>query len=95
LQVEAFPTGFLKESFVTFFRIMHLKTVIENNKMRDVENLTWLPQEIAFGEQPEKPASKLRAGDICPKCRSARMDYDGLLNLTCPNCDYVLGGCFT
>lgn len=38
---------------------------------------------------------ELRSGDQCPSCRSEYMDYDGLLNLTCPSCGYTLGGCFT
>ena len=74
---------------------MHLKTVTEDNETQDADNLTWLPRGIVLEEQPEKPASKLRAGDMCPKCRSAQMDYDGLLNLTCPSCGYILGGCYT
>lgn len=44
-------------------------------------------------EQGEKPP--LRAGDLCPICGSAHLDYDGLLNLACPKCGYALGGCFT
>jgi hypothetical protein len=40
-------------------------------------------------------ASELRAGDLCPSCRSGHLDYDGLLNLVCPRCGYGLGGCFT
>jgi hypothetical protein len=46
------------------------------------------------GTQPT-PASRLRAGDLCPACRGAHLDYDGLLNLACPACGYALGGCFT
>ena len=68
---------------------------MEDNKAQEADDQSWLPQEIVLEEQPEKPASKLRAGDLCPKCRVAQMDYDGLLNLTCPNCGYALGGCFT
>ena len=36
-----------------------------------------------------------KAGDICPQCQSAKLDYDGLLNLGCVPCAYVLAGCFT
>lgn len=43
----------------------------------------------------DKPARRLRAGDLCPNCKSERLDYDGLLNLACPNCGYALNGCFT
>lgn len=44
---------------------------------------------------PVKSTHEVRAGDLCPKCKEERLDYDGLLNLTCPNCGYALGGCFT
>ncbi|HSO27617.1 MAG TPA: hypothetical protein VLS48_06075 [Anaerolineales bacterium] len=43
----------------------------------------------------EAEARELRSGDLCPRCRAARMDYDGLLNLACPACGYARGGCFT
>jgi hypothetical protein len=38
---------------------------------------------------------QLRSGDLCPQCRGGRLDYDGMLNLTCPVCAYAVGGCFT
>lgn len=38
----------------------------------------------------------LRSGDLCPQCQSERLDYDGLLNLTCPKCGFTPGGgCFS
>ena len=40
-------------------------------------------------------ASELRAGDLCPHCHTAQMDYDGLLNLSCASCGYAVSGCFT
>jgi hypothetical protein len=40
------------------------------------------------------PDIGLRRGDLCPNCRQAQLDYDGLLNLSCPRCSYALGGCF-
>jgi hypothetical protein len=39
--------------------------------------------------------AELRAGDLCPACGLERLDYDGLLNLSCPRCGMALGGCFT
>ena len=36
-----------------------------------------------------------RAGDLCPVCQLERLDYDGLLNLSCPECGAISGGCFT
>ncbi|MEW5872957.1 MAG: hypothetical protein AB1894_27100 [Chloroflexota bacterium] len=38
----------------------------------------------------------LRAGDLCPSCQVERLDYDGLLNLTCPRCGgNFSSGCYT
>jgi hypothetical protein len=34
-------------------------------------------------------------GGICPACELGIFDYDGMLNLICPNCGYTAGGCFT
>lgn len=34
-------------------------------------------------------------GDLCPHCRNGYLDYDGLLNLVCQQCGYVLAGCST
>jgi hypothetical protein len=36
-----------------------------------------------------------RAGDVCPRCGRGVLDYDGLLNLACPECGYSISGCFT
>ena len=46
--------------------------------------------------QPAARSGHLRAGDLCPNCREQRLDYDGLLNLSCPRCgtlDGAWGGC--
>lgn len=45
-----------------------------------------------FQVPPKKP---LRAGDLCPICGKQRLEYDGLLNLSCPNCGPAAVGCFT
>jgi hypothetical protein len=50
--------------------------------------------ELSLGAQ--KNAAQLRSGDLCPNCQVERLDYDGLLNLSCPNCgvvDGAWGGC--
>jgi ribosomal protein L37AE/L43A len=46
-------------------------------------------------ETPWRVLENLKAGDSCPACRSAKIDYDGLLNLCCEQCNYTLAGCFT
>lgn len=49
------------------------------------------------GIGPASPdQTPLRAGDLCPFCRVERLDYDGLLNLSCPRCGgNFSGGCYT
>jgi hypothetical protein len=39
--------------------------------------------------------TQLHAGDLCPTCGVERLDYDGLLNLSCPQCGPAQSGCFT
>ena len=38
---------------------------------------------------------EIKPGQVCPKCKTAVIDYDGLLNLSCPVCGLVEAGCFT
>jgi hypothetical protein len=47
--------------------------------------------------RPRSPRKRvmLRPGDLCPSCQQERLDYDGLLNLSCPRCGVISGGCFT
>lgn len=40
------------------------------------------------------PSQEPRAGEPCPNCGKANLDYDGCLNLVCTHCDYVSGGVF-
>jgi uncharacterized protein (DUF983 family) len=44
---------------------------------------------------PLNIARPSHAGDTCPKCGKGKLDYDGMLNLSCLECGYSLGGCFT
>jgi len=46
-------------------------------------------------EAPQTQRKELRSGDICPLCGEYALDYDGLLNLACPKCGPLAGGCFT
>jgi len=34
-------------------------------------------------------------GEICPKCRSAFLEYNSKLDLVCPVCGYELAAVFT
>lgn len=50
--------------------------------------------ELSLGAQ--KTTAQLRSGDLCPNCQVERLDYDGLLNLSCSHCgvvDGAWGGC--
>lgn len=44
---------------------------------------------------PSKNVVNPKAGDICPRCQAATIDYNKLLNLSCPDCGYTLAGCST
>jgi len=44
--------------------------------------------------KPKSKAARLRAGELCPLCKEERLDYDGLLNLSCPRCGVAVAGCF-
>ena len=46
-------------------------------------------------DAPPLKVENPQAGDLCPNCQSAKIDYDGLLNLSCPKCGFALAGCFT
>ena len=64
------------------------------NKKRVFEAMIGLDADEAV--RSGVPAGKApRSGDLCPRCRMERLDYDSLLNLACPHCGYSLGGCFT
>ena len=38
------------------------------------------------------PVRELHSGDVCPQCLIGRIDYDGMLNLTCNQCAVILSG---
>jgi uncharacterized protein (DUF983 family) len=49
--------------------------------------------ELSKRETPASaPIKRLRVGDVCPGCQRGRLDYDGLLNLVCPQCGYAAAG---
>lgn len=52
-------------------------------------------EQTSEKRDPQKGKAKPRFGDVCPKCGKGRLDYDGLVNLSCSSCGYALGGCFT
>lgn len=54
-------------------------------------------QEIVLELDDVNPAGvKIAApGSLCPNCEVGILDYDGLLVLRCPACDFAESGCFT
>ena len=54
----------------------------------------FLSGELA-AQAESSPKQGLKAGNLCPACKRARLDYDSLLNLSCPDCGYALAGCST
>ena len=42
-----------------------------------------------------QPGVSLQAGMHCPRCGQAVIDYDGLLQLVCPNCGLKEAGACT
>jgi hypothetical protein len=57
-------------------------------------NLKFSPatkQRVDKAIVPQEP----RRGELCSNCAQAELDYDGLLNLTCPHCGYSISGCYT
>jgi len=41
------------------------------------------------------PTESLRPGMICARCKAAKIEYDGMLNLVCPNCGLTEAGACT
>lgn len=51
--------------------------------------------DVKGSETKTERPHEARAKGICPRCGEGVLDYDGTLNLTCPVCGVVEGGCFT
>lgn len=43
----------------------------------------------------QAPLEEPHPGDLCPKCGIGVLDYDGMLNLVCDRCGFVITGSFT
>lgn len=63
----------------------------ENHRVDDRKTIEVNLHEVTV----QKASIRYRAGDLCPKCHQKQLDYNGMLNLVCPNCGLIEGGVFT
>jgi hypothetical protein len=77
---------------VTFVNSLHLRNGMSKDG-RALENRS-LHQS---SEKAQEQLAPLQRGGRCPKCGQGSLDYDGLLNLSCPHCGYTnsAGGSYT
>jgi len=66
--------------------------------MTNTDNLSSFEKLLLGVETPEllAVAAPLRQGDLCPQCGAAKLDYNSMLQLSCPQCGFVngeAGGC--
>jgi hypothetical protein len=64
-------------------------------KDQDKEILILPAVNIEFEDEALLHHSDPHPGDRCPQCLTGYLDYDGLLNLVCQQCGYMLAGCST
>jgi hypothetical protein len=63
--------------------------------LKDADQVDFNLVPDSFSGPIESKPIRLRAGSLCPNCKTHRLDYDGQINLACPECGVISGGCFT
>ncbi len=71
---------------------MKMLNAKSNPSTHPSENTPKTDQAVSCSIQP---GVSLQAGMICPRCGQAVIDYDGLLQLVCPNCGLKEAGACT
>lgn len=67
----------------------------ERNPESTRSELVWFSKQQARNPDQQLGNALPHVGGLCPICQAEVLDYDGLLNLSCPRCGVILGGCFT
>ncbi|RPI86281.1 MAG: hypothetical protein EHM41_09000 [Chloroflexi bacterium] len=80
----------MAETWNDFHETFKIKNEVDSAKV--VENSGLYLGDVIIPRNLTKPP---RSGDACPKCKRGKLDYDGMLNLSCSECGYTLAGCFT
>jgi predicted RNA-binding Zn-ribbon protein involved in translation (DUF1610 family) len=73
---------------------MKKMAIPQNNPSTIPNDKTQTPAQAVVSCELQ-PAVSLQAGMICPRCGEAVIDYDGLLQLVCPNCGLKEAGACT
>lgn len=63
-----------------------------NKKPTAVSSQITLSSNDTEGEKTER---EMQPDVLCPQCRSGKLEYDSMLNITCSKCGFTIGGCFT
>ena len=63
----------------------------EPNKL-ELDKVLPFAMQKRLNDPQEGMGVLLRRGMVCPQCGLAKLDYDGMLNLSCPHCGFSAGG---
>lgn len=72
-----------------------MKMLISKNKDQENSREEIQNPDHAAASCTIQPGVSLQVGMVCPRCGEAKIDYDGLLQLVCPNCGLTEAGACT